>query len=699
LIASEAAKQRRRATGYIAEIDGLRAIAVLLVLIHHLKAGLLDGGFIGVDIFFVISGYVVSKSLTATPMQGVGRYLSRFYARRITRILPALLVCLVVTSIATVLFIPESWLSSSIPTTGLWAFVGAANMALMNTNDGYFAPRAEFNPFTQTWSLGVEEQFYLLFPWVFLLWLGFRWNPRKRLLFLAWGVLGVLTAASFITAARFSMVEPDRAFYSVLSRFWQMGAGSLLFLWHDRLADGSAGDAAPSGRARAEALLLSGFALIAVAVLICRPAQVPFPLGLVPVAGTLMVLHATGREAASGLVLARWLASAPARWLGRRSYSLYLWHWPVIMLMRWTVGLERWTLMLLAVVISLTLALISFHLIENPFRHSGMLKGISNRVKIGAGLLAVTISMVGSNWLFSHRSDLSLSVTGQRYDWYPLEESSGSSGESTNHKPLQGRTIFVVGNSHAGAYIPLLKKTSQELGLRTVISNQGKCAMGLLIEPVRERTGCLEVEQAFLRQLQQEAKPGDLVFLASLRLPRFTDQWTTSLTEAELLQQQQSPKAKQLRQLGLHETAALIASLRALGLQVMVDRPKPIFRAVAFRCSDWFNRGNPACAPGFSVDRSFVEELSQPVLAQMRYLQKATPELVVWDPLPVLCPQTSCEVFRQGRPLFFDADHLSGYGNRLLYASFVETLKKVWPELDQSERMATPAAGSIKRNG
>jgi hypothetical protein len=71
----------------------------------------------------------------------------------------------------------------------------------------------------------------------------------------------------------------------------------------------------------------------------------------------------------------------------------------------------------------------------------------------------------------------------------------------------------------------------------------------------------------------------------------------------------------------------------------------------------------------------------------------------VWDPLPVLCPQTSCEVFRQGRPLFFDADHLSGYGNRLLYASFVETLKKVWPELDQSEPIATPAAGSIKRNG
>jgi peptidoglycan/LPS O-acetylase OafA/YrhL len=680
LIAWEEAKQPRRAISYIAEIDGLRAIAVLLVLIHHLRDGLLDGGFIGVDIFFVISGYVVSKSLTESPVQGVGRYFSRFYARRITRILPALLVCLVVSSIATVLFIPESWLSSSIPITGLWAFVGAANVALINTNDGYFAPRAEFNPFTQTWSLGVEEQFYLLFPWLFLLWIAYRWKRHQRLLVMAWGVLGVLTAASFITAAHFSMIQPDRAFYSVLSRFWQLGAGALLFLWHDRLADVRAEAATPPDRVKTQALLLCGFALIALAVLKCRPAQVPFPLGLLPVAGTLMLLHATGRNAGSGLVLARWLASAPARWLGRRSYSLYLWHWPVIVLMRWTVGLESWALTLLAAVISLTLALISYHLIENPCRQSVMLKGISNRVKISAGLLAVAISLVGSNFIFSHRSHLSLSVTRQRYDWYPLEESSGTSLVSSQIKPLQGRTIFVVGNSHAGAYIPLLKKTSLELGLRTVISNQGLCAMGLLIEPVRERTGCLEVEQAFLSQLRQEAKPGDLVFLASLRLPRFTDQWTMSLSQNELLQKQHSPKAKRLRQLGLQETAELITSIRAMGLHVMVDRPKPIFQAVAFRCSDWFNRDNPACAPGFSVDRSFIEELSQPVLQQIEDLQRLVPELVVWDPLPVLCPQARCEVFRQGRPLFFDADHLSGYGNRLLYPSFLETLKKIWPD-------------------
>lgn len=696
MIACEEAKQRRRATGYISEIDGLRAIAVLLVLIHHLREGWLDGGFIGVDVFFVISGYVVSKSLTTVPVQGLGSYLSRFYARRITRILPALLVCLVGTSIATVLFIPESWLSSSIPTTGLWAFVGAANMALIHTNDGYFAPRAEFNPFTQTWSLGVEEQFYLLFPWLFLLWLGYRSSRRQALLPAAWGVLGVLTVASFVAASRFSVIAPDRAFYSLLSRFWQLGAGALLFQWHDRLGDAAAATPAPLGSSKTGALLLSGLALIAVAALICRPALVPYPLGVVPVAGTLMVLHAVGRKPASGLMVAGWLASAPARWLGRRSYSLYLWHWPVIVLMRWTVGLGSGALLLLAVLLSFTLACISYNVIENPARHSGVVKGFSNRLKIGAGLIAIATSMGASNVLFSQRSQLSLSVTRQRHDWYPLPESSGATAGPIEARPLQGRTIFVVGNSHAGAYAALLEKASRELGLRPLISNQGLCAMGLLIEPVREGKGCREVEQAFLSQLKQEAKPGDLVFLASLRVPRFTDQWTTSLTEAELLQNLHSPRAKQLRRLGGAETEALIATIRAMGLQVMVDLPKPIFQAVAFRCSDWFNRGNPACAPGFSVKRAFLEELRQPVLEQIQHLQQATPELVVWDPLPVLCPQRSCEAFRQGRPLFFDADHLSGYGNRLLYPSFVETLKKIWPELDKSARMVSPAGGSSK---
>lgn len=147
---------------YIPAIDGIRAIAVLAVMVYHLNASWLPGGFAGVDVFFVISGYVVARSLAGRTNEPFGRFLLGFYSRRIRRIVPALLVCLLATTMLTILFIPESWLSSTTSQVGLYAFFGLSNFALVWFQDDYFSPRAEFNPFVHTWSLGVEEQFYSL---------------------------------------------------------------------------------------------------------------------------------------------------------------------------------------------------------------------------------------------------------------------------------------------------------------------------------------------------------------------------------------------------------------------------------------------------------------------------------------------------------------------------------------------------------
>lgn len=156
--------------GYVPHIDGLRAIAVLAVILFHLDPAWLPGGFTGVDVFFVISGFVVSASVHRLPPLSLGQSMLRFYARRIRRIAPALLACLLLTAVASVLFIPESWLSEASDKTGLMAFFGFSNWVLAAIGNDYFAPKAEFNPYTHTWSLGVEEQFYLLFPLLFLAW-------------------------------------------------------------------------------------------------------------------------------------------------------------------------------------------------------------------------------------------------------------------------------------------------------------------------------------------------------------------------------------------------------------------------------------------------------------------------------------------------------------------------------------------------
>lgn len=150
---------------YIPGIDGLRAIAVLAVLIYHADyLPWLPGGFTGVEMFFVISGYVISQSLSERTATGFGDYVLTFYRRRLLRLLPALLVVLMVSFLLSAMLLPQVWLSEQNNRTGMAAFLGLSNFVLAFNSETYFSPSVELNPYLHTWSLGVEEQFYLLFP-------------------------------------------------------------------------------------------------------------------------------------------------------------------------------------------------------------------------------------------------------------------------------------------------------------------------------------------------------------------------------------------------------------------------------------------------------------------------------------------------------------------------------------------------------
>jgi peptidoglycan/LPS O-acetylase OafA/YrhL len=208
---------------YFPYIDGLRAIAVLSVLIYHLNSDFLPGGFAGVDIFFVISGFVVSASAGAFGQLSLPQFLLLFYSRRIKRIAPALIVCLLATTLASALLIPPAWLSDTNQRTGIFAFFGLSNFILAQTSGDYFSPRSEFNPFTQTWSLGVEEQFYLIFPILFFGWIGGR---TRLLTAVAFGV-GFLASLSW--SWYLSGTDNASAYYMITSRFWQLASGALLY--------------------------------------------------------------------------------------------------------------------------------------------------------------------------------------------------------------------------------------------------------------------------------------------------------------------------------------------------------------------------------------------------------------------------------------------------------------------------------------
>ena len=324
---------RQQETDYFPSIDGLRAVAVLAVMIYHLAPNVLPGGFAGVDIFFVISGYVVTASLVGRQNQPLRQFILGFYARRILRIFPALIVCVVAVSILAVLFVPPvAWLGNSIRNTALFSIVGLSNYALIWSSDGYFSPRAEFNPFTHTWSLGVEEQFYLTAPAIVYFWLVSRSQAgAKRLVPL--GILVLFALVSCGVAAYNSVTDPDAAFYLLPSRFWELACGVLLFqIQHER-------EFRADYLTRYGALL--GSVLILCALAFSNKTLFPFPWALASVAGSaLLIASFTVRDGRSSAVK-RVLSTRPSVYIGKISYSLYLWHWPIFVMLRWTVGTRR----------------------------------------------------------------------------------------------------------------------------------------------------------------------------------------------------------------------------------------------------------------------------------------------------------------------------------------------------------------------
>ena len=263
---------------YVPHIDGLRAVAVLAVIVYHLNEHWLPGGLCGVDIFFVISGFVVSASLAEFKKSTASAFFAYFYARRMLRILPALLVCLLVTHVFAMWFIPYAWLSDANQQTGLYAFFGLSNYILADTHFSYFAPRTEFNPYTHTWSLGVEEQFYLIFPPLFAAWIA---GGRGRAFSSAVFALGLV--ASLICAIWLSRTNPDFAFYMLYGRFWELSAGVLLYQLF--VFSGHAfSEANRPATVLSQAGAIASAALVAAGLALAEPQSLPFPGALMPVA-------------------------------------------------------------------------------------------------------------------------------------------------------------------------------------------------------------------------------------------------------------------------------------------------------------------------------------------------------------------------------------------------------------------------------
>jgi peptidoglycan/LPS O-acetylase OafA/YrhL len=636
---------------HIIGIDYLRALAVLAVIIFHINADWLPGGFVGVDIFFVISGYVVAKSMCQYAGNSLQRLLIEFYKRRLSRILPALLLCVVITSIIFNTFIPNFYISQSVENTALASLFGFSNIVLANDAGGYFATSADFNPFTHTWSLGVEEQFYFLFPFLF-----FTWKVKNKVSFL----LG-LVFVSFICSIYLTIYLPQHGYYSIISRFWELGLGALLFIYHHTVSP------SPYQQRLQKVFVSAGLILTVLGLVYSKGNAFPFPWALLAVSGTILLLHSSvvghiPSQRRNNIV------KSLIQHIGKLSYSLYLWHWPIFTFYRWTCGLETPMEIVTAIVITYSLAFLSYNYIELKINYKSVHTLFPKKQAIKVGI-ALMFGCYCSIWLFfNFQPFISLSVTTDKNVW----GSGAQFQRSVDNKILSGRTIYVVGDSHAGAYSKMMAKLQQDTGIKPIIFSSAGCGLINLRAPILpEGNKCAERMLRWLAEIKTKIKPDDVLLLASLKVPILLKQEAIHpAEESELSSLINVDNSSQSRKEAFTESDQIIKELSQYTKNIIIDYPKPVLNFIPFRCSDWYTKFNPVCQAGSSVRLTFIKKLQQPSVELLTDLVNKNKNLLIWDPTLVLCINDECPAYMNTYPLYYDSNHLSGYGNEVLYPSF-----------------------------
>lgn len=431
------------------------------------------------------------------------------------------------------------------------------------------------------------------------------------------------------------------------------------------------------------ALQVAGLALLALALVATDPAQVPFPDIIVSVLAALALI--TVSTCGADTLAARGLSMGWLRYFGKISYSLYLWHWGVLVLMRWTVGVEGLGYQLLAVALAWLTAHLSWRLIERPVRSNVWIAAMGNGRVILTGLLgiAITIGVIGATVLA--RPWMTLSVTGNRDDWLSYRQqtigtcrvSEEAFALPVGHRSIYSRTgcegrvdsrqLFALGDSHVMVYQRMFGNVALRDGVASFVYTESGCAEFPGVLDAAREDHCRTFRDAALADIVGRARKGDWLFMPGLRSTRICDADTPETVIC-------GPTASRAYDdAALHAELARLRPLLDRGVRVIFEAPKPLFPFDPMRCADWFNKDNPACRARLATLERQLQNRAHAMELFAR-IRAVDPRIELWDSFPLLCNQPVCQPFRDGRPLFVDTDHISGYANDLLTAPFEQVL-------------------------
>ena len=638
-VQSPARAQASSSQSFRPDIEGLRGIAVLLVVAFHTRVPGFTGGFIGVDVFFVLSGYLIT-SLLVKEIERTGRLdVVQFYARRARRLLPAsALVLLSTILVSRFVFSPleQEEFTRTARATALYL----SNIWFLRNAGDYFAAAVETNPLLHTWSLAVEEQFYLVWPALLLLAMRGR-QPRLRLAL----VMAAVIVVSLTSSVWLTWVNRPWAFYSSPVRAWEFAVGGLICLLPS---------AVMAAKQRLPVLIgWSGLAAIILgAVAFTESTSFPGVAAILPVAGTAAVLAA---GSARGGGLQRLLNTAPLQHLRRLSYSWYLWHWPVLVLGAVLIPSMSLFGRLACALLSLGLSITTYVAVENPVRFHRLLVP-RPAFSLGLAVLLTGAGYSGSNVMNGIAHSDSLSPEQLPYTSAAEDRGADYLGggmcqywrvgtqpeECYFGEQASGTTVVLLGDSHAAQWLVPLERISRDRGWRLVAILKSACPAASVpvfnFDLQREFYECTRWREAALRRVIQ-LRPAAVIlgsaafgYVAHTPMPLTARQWTAGQRRS-------------------------VAVLDSAGIHTLVlhDTPRPGFDVPT--CLARAAASNRALRSACVMDRANAldSRVLRSDLAALRGLRHAT----LVDLSEQFCDAASCRPIIDGVVVYRDDHHIT----------------------------------------
>jgi len=649
---------------YRPDIDGLRAVAVVAVILFHAKVPGFTGGFVGVDIFFVISGFLIT-SIIVRQLQAGTFSLTQFWERRIRRIIPVLFVVLLATAIAGywLILYPLDYLDFGQSLVAQAVFL--SNIFFLRKSD-YFAGPAEASPLLHTWSLAIEEQFYVLFPILLIV----LWKLGRRVVLyvmaalfvasLAWGQWLLIHGEAafsipFLPPLWASADNATASFYLLPTRAFELLIGVILALLAIKLFN----------RSLANCLAGVGVALLLGSIFFFSGATVfPGAAALVPTVGTtLLILAHTG----GSTIIRGALSAPPVVWVGLLSYSLYLWHWPALVLGRYYFQTETLDAVQTVGLLGLTLSLsiVTYTFVETPLR--GFRRDASRGAVVMAGLGALAVLGGVGYYIMTNNglpertphapAQLALGATDFGPYWNPcFVHSFELTFDPCRFGPEQGNVQHIVlGDSHGGAALPGLSLAADatDTPVDTYIS-----------------AGCSPLHPVTFRD--PEARCATIYDLALDRIIQddITDvllvsRWTNYTDIAKDPEQ-----AKDMFVANVAETLDIFAQT---GVQVSVMLQVPHHTYYEPR-EAFYAAVNAKTLPAFRLPR-IDHAAMQKFVNDVWHAEEAAGRVTLFNPTDLLCSRHYCDFIRDDAVLYMDSNHLNATGATYLEPVFTDWLK------------------------